>query len=177
MSSIHYLFPQDAEGAAESHLPDLRGAHPKVLSLFEFWLSRCGERRFPKRSDFDVMDFAPWMGNLSLVELIDEGRDYRYRVHGTNKADYLGRDLTGRCVSELPLDQAAIVREEYDRVVSSGVPHFVNRPHINGDKDFLRTNKLMLPLSKDMAAVEIILVGLYSWFGRISAEPKSILGD
>jgi len=177
MSSIHYLFPQDAEGAAGSHFPDLRGAHPKMLSLFEFWRSRCGERCFPKRSDFDVLEFAPWMGNLSLVEPVDEGRDYRYRVHGTNKVDYLGRDLTGRCISELPLEQAAIVKEEYDRVVASGVPHFVNRPHINGDKDFLRTNKLMLPLSKDTAAVEIILVGLYSWFGRISVEPKSILGD
>ena len=168
MGQIHYLFAPEPEFPEVPEELDLRHAHPKLVELHDYWLGKLGDRPLPLRSELDVTEFVDWLGNLSLVEAVEGGRDYFYRVHGTNKVQYLGQDLTGRHVSDLDEVSADIVSTEYNFVVATGKPHFVSRSHINGKKEHMRTDKLMLPLSVHEArdSVDMILVGLYAWFGR-----------
>lgn len=146
---------------------DIKDAHPKLKNLYEFWSGKRAGRRMPSRTDFDTVEFAPWMGNLSLIDVVDGGRDFYYRVHGTLLVNYLGRDLTGGQVTDLAPDQIDLVMAEYRNVLATSSPQFVSRPHINGNREFLRTDKLMLPLAHDGLTVTMIMVGLYSWHGRL----------
>lgn len=174
MGQIHYLFPPESGNPDNQTALDLRHAHPKLPELHSYWQGKLRGRALPLRSELDVTEFAGWLGNLSLVEVVDGGRDFYYRVHGTNKVQYLGRDLTGRHVSDLDAVSADIVASEYKLVVATGKPQFVSRSHINIKKEQVRTDKLMLPLSvrEPRESVDMILVGLYAWFGR--AKGKSL---
>jgi len=71
-----------------------------IQSFAELWHSKCGDDSLPARSDFPAEELRPWMGNLILMDVVDDGRDFRYRLVGTDIVRIVGRDLTGRRVSE-----------------------------------------------------------------------------
>src|SRR3546814_17498698 len=45
-------------------------------------------------------DLQPWFGDLLIADVLDAPRDFRFRLFGTNIANAVGRDLTGRRLSD-----------------------------------------------------------------------------
>src|SRR3546814_17974058 len=72
----------------------IRIGHPKLLTLHTLWRSRCAEG-LPARRDFDVMELGPWMGNLQLLEVLDDGKAFRYRLQGVHLVELVGKDQIG----------------------------------------------------------------------------------
>ena len=72
------------------------GDHPKLVSLLQFWESKRGARMMPARSDINVIELGPWLGNLILLELSESGDDYVYRVYGTNLTALIRHDMTNQ---------------------------------------------------------------------------------
>lgn len=60
----------------------------------------------PLRFDFDPETVADWLSYLSILEAVDEGRDFRYRLTGTRVDAYLGQNLTGRRVSDITFQKS-----------------------------------------------------------------------
>ena len=54
----------------------------------------------PACSDADPASLQRWMGWICLYDVIDGGRDVRYRLVGTRITEQAGVDLTGRLVSQ-----------------------------------------------------------------------------
>lgn len=135
--------------------------HPKLEALHALWASRRPEGRLPARADFDVIELAPWLGNLNVVEVIDGGRDFRYRLHGTNLVRILGMELTGRRVSELPAAMQGTILDEHRQVLAGREPCWFTRIRFNRDEDHLRVAKLALPLAADGHSIDRLLLGLY----------------
>jgi len=50
----------------------------------------------------DPTELKPALGYINLVEPVDGGRDFRYRIFGTYITAFTGCDMTGRLLSELP---------------------------------------------------------------------------
>lgn len=149
----------DAEGVA---MP-VRTAgeiHPKLRTLHDLWERKRGSRPLPARTELDVIDLWPWLGNLMLIEVENGGADYLYRVYGTVIADYFNRDLTGRRTSSLTPDVQAVVRAEYNQAISDLRPIVVNRARSVQQKR-IRASKLILPLGPEVGRVDHLLVGLY----------------
>ena len=134
--------------------------HPKLRDLHGFWQKKRGQRPFPQRRDFDVIELWPWLGNLMLIEVENGGADFLYRVYGTVLADYFSRDLTGRRTSSLSGDVQAVVRGEYGSAIGKGQPIIVTRDRTVQQKR-IRASKLILPLGPESGLIDHLLVGLY----------------
>lgn len=75
--------------------------HPKLLDLLRFWEEKRGARTMPRRSEIDVLELAPWLGNLILLEVLDYGENFLYRVYGTNLVRLIQYDRTGKSTDDL----------------------------------------------------------------------------
>lgn len=72
-----------------------------VRAFAEHWRSKCDAERLPSRLDIDIAELGPWIGRVIMMDVIDGGQDFRYRLVGTEIVDAVGRDLTGRLVSDV----------------------------------------------------------------------------
>lgn len=122
-----------------------------------FLLAHCrampATRGLPRYEDVDIAQMRPAIGYLTLLELVDGGRDFRYRVFGTRLSERLPFDLTGKCVSENPspalgryfvaLNQATVARR---------VPVFAQHvPPANVETEYWQ--RLVVPLVDATGAV------------------------
>jgi hypothetical protein len=141
----------------------------KLARLYDLWVERCAGRSLPERNDFDPVQLKPWLGNLALIEVGDERR-YRYRLYGTNFVFRFGVEMTGRTLDELPSEQSAAIRRDYDAVVQSGQP--LSRRYTNSfdiidmhrrlDSQRLETwERLVLPLANGGNGVAMLIVAAY----------------
>ncbi|MGO1120825.1 PAS domain-containing protein [Rhodovibrionaceae bacterium A322] len=131
----------------------------KMQGLMDLWHDKKGSQSLPLRREFDPFLLKPWLGYLILIEVCDDGADFYYRLNGTALREELGFDWTGAKLSELPKRLWPLM-EEYRRIVASREPEFVDRAALI-DRPYTRVNKLMLPLSKEGAAVDFLLVCIY----------------
>lgn len=131
--------------------------------IYRLWAGKRGARQYPARGDFDVAEFAPWLGDIELVDVIREADRirYRYRLVGTRITEIDGSDLTGRYADEVFGDDLARITREYEEVLRTGAPclrHFTVQSKRRG---FAATyDKLVLPLAGDGETVDMLLVYL-----------------
>ncbi len=67
----------DAQGLAHDE---------RLLALYRLWDSKRRGRLLPARSDFDHAELAPWFGNLILLDVLEGGKDFHYRLFGVTLA-------------------------------------------------------------------------------------------
>jgi hypothetical protein len=152
-----------ATGDEDSFIPpDLR-RRAELCALHRFWLDkkRRAGGRLPRRSEIRPEDLKPWLGWVNLLEVVDGGRDFVFRLYGSNVAREFGRDLTGRGVGDLPPEHVPIVTAPFARVIRERVP-CASRHHIlfEDGRSFV-WERLILPLAEDGATVDILLIALY----------------
>ena len=128
--------------------------------LYDYWERLRGNRRFPLAAEVDAVDMREALGHIMLLDVIDGGQDFRYRVYGTKIADRSGFDMTGKRTSEVRTD--GYVRDFflaiYRAVLLRGEPVFTNHaapPRITA----ATWNRLILPLADDSGAIVRLLVG------------------
>jgi hypothetical protein len=123
------------------------------------WLAKRGERAMPRRSEIDPTEIPPKvLPNLQIIDVIDGGARFRYRLVGTALVEAYGRDFSGRIADELfPDDRLSFVQGIYRTVCTSKLPFFSrNKYHTPKDID-LFSLRIYMPLSDDGAAVTHIL--------------------
>lgn len=137
-----------------------------LRALCELWLAKKGMRLMPGRSDFDPGDIPGRLWPMVMMMDVCRGADgirFRYRRVGMSFVDALGHDPTG-----LYLDEVLPARSEhteyviglYRRVVARRCPIYSeNLFTLAGDTRAKVTRRLILPLSRDGATVDIVLVG------------------
>lgn len=135
--------------------------HPKLRRLFDLWDRKRGGRAMPARQDIDTVELREWLGNLVLVEVVDAGASYRYRVYGTKLADLFGHELTGRVVSHFASAHQPLIVGDYDRVRRDRMPVYFDR-HGVAQGEYARIQALALPLSTAGAEVDMILAAVYA---------------
>lgn len=136
--------------------------HPKLRELWAFWDRLRGARVMPRQDEVHALVLKPWLGNVLLLDVVEGGRDFRYRVYGTIVVEHFGFDLTGRLVGECADQIGPKPLLEYRRVAESGRPEAVARIS-PAARDYLQMDKLALPLAAaDGGPVTRILAGLYA---------------
>src|SRR5690606_29228026 len=136
----------------EDHLAPLLDARdcplPKVQALVGWWRDLPRRQRHPVWSEVSKPDLKPWMGWILLYDVVDGGRDFRYRLVGSELANQAGMDLTGRCVSEAAYGLApAIVLENLRRIHARAAPVWQSPPvHTHRGYSIAR-DRVWLPFS------------------------------
>lgn len=141
-------------------ITEVQIAEPRLCALHALWQAKRCERPMPARGDFAWPELKPWMGNLALLDVLEDGQDFRYRLWGSEIARHLGYELTGRRMSEVVCWLGPNPRDEYRRICATRQPLAV-AVRIPDIRRPVRLDKLGLPLSEAGAQVEQILAALY----------------
>ena len=127
------------------------------------WIERPDQAGgIPERSELDVLDLVPAIGNLVMLEAERDGFDAVYRVYGTGVADRAGRDWTGYRVSEMnriTRTPAALLYRSCYRAVSRRAAPLYSEHASAKWLGVCTWRRLILPLSQDGVACARYLVG------------------
>lgn len=156
----------------------------RLLTLYAYWSAKRGQRAMPSRADIDPGDFRTLLPHILLVDVVGGGTEFRYRLVGTEIEHNIGRTVTGRLFGEvLSGDYLAYIQALHRRVIAEAAPIYaennINERHgaFTAITDFKRTYRLMLPLSRDGTAVDMLLgVQLFKPI-RNRDEPEILLVD
>ncbi len=126
--------------------------------LFSYWASRRQGASLPGRASIHPDHFKRHLPTVSLIDVLDQPRDYRLRLAGTGLYGVYGREITGRKLEDVYNCAAAEYwRGELDKVVEGRRPgvgvHSLSwrgTPHLS-------ILWLRLPLASNGADVDMIL--------------------
>jgi hypothetical protein len=118
----------------------------KVAGLFRYWDAKRGTRDMPERRDIDPLEMRPWLGRVVLYDVVEEPPDFRYRLFGSEIAERLGRDLTGRLVSETSItEDNARTGSRLAEIVTRRTFRYRNDQMLASTGSFVGTERLFLP--------------------------------
>lgn len=102
---------------------------PDARTLLDWWHHRPrGEAALPEWNDVDPVSLLPWMGWITLYDVVDGGRDIRYRLVGSRITEQAGIDLTGRLVSQgVYVATPRLLLEHFRRLGERAAPTWTNR--------------------------------------------------
>lgn len=144
--------------------------HVDLQALYRYWDAKRAGRRLPSRRDMDVLEMQPWLGHLVLLDIIDGGRDFLVRIHGTVAASRAGEDLTKRPLSSSSHPVARNAMLEYRQVAEEGRP-LLSKSRIVRDGQPESVRKLTLPLSDSGDRPDRIIAGIYGGTQLALTEP------
>ncbi|MFY7962246.1 MAG: PAS domain-containing protein [Elsteraceae bacterium] len=135
-------------------------ASGELRSLFAYWRKLRGDKPMPRQDQIDPLDMRDALGFLFLMDVVDGGADFRYRVYGSKVVDRYSVDMTGKLLSNLKVDSVFVdfFMAGYRAVVARKIPLLTQHNH----SPFVAatdTVRLILPLANDKGEVGRILVG------------------
>jgi hypothetical protein len=144
----------------------------RLALLLDYWNRARGTAELPAVSAIDPAEFKFLLGWLMIMEPLDGGADYRYRLYGTHVAEAFGRDLTGERVGNSFPEVAQFVIGAYQRLLQIRRPILtVHTPPALIPID--RWERLILPFADEVGAIVRILVGTIA-HGRRKGERKRV---
>jgi len=143
-------------------------ATPHLSGLLDFWLTKCTGDKPPVSSTIAPADLRPWKDNIVIFEVIGED-DFVYSYYGKALAEAFGHSRLGATLDELPEEQRAILRPEYESARRERLP--VARVYTADFAGTTRTwERLVLPMSSDGELIDKILVAAYELTGERPGE-------
>lgn len=140
----------------EASLPDER-----LRFLLRYWreLPRRPGADLPEAAAVDALAMKPALGYVMLLDVLDGGRDFRYRVYPTEVARAAGADHSGKRTSEIPFTASALFYlASYRATIARRRPLYsrhASPPHVNVH----HWDRLVLPLADAEGRVIRFLVG------------------
>lgn len=141
---------------------------PVLGPALTYWAAKRGGRPMPRKRDIDPTEMpAKIVPNLQLIDVIDGGARFRYRLIGTATVDAYGEDFTGRYPDEMfPADLRDFIHGIYRQVCVEQAPVFLSNRYITAKGFELASKRIYMPLSDDGAKADHIFGVLrfeYEW--------------
>ncbi len=133
---------------------------PRLRQIHAYWLSRRGDRRMPSRADIDATDIPQLLPFILLIDVLEEPRDFRFRLAGTHFHEAFGKEITGLRLGEVfPPAFVAEVRYYWNICIDRGMPAAAAaRLHVP-EREHIEWEGIVLPLAPEGAAVNMFLGG------------------
>lgn len=126
--------------------------------LYRYWTERRGGKRFPSRDDIDPLDFGYALGRVSLIDVMENPRRFRYRLVSTSLTALLGYEMTGKFLDEIPeTETRAYTLKLYAAAIENRAPLHV-RDDVTLDGRRWTYEALLLPLSSDGETIALLMV-------------------
>lgn len=134
---------------------------PELSEFLDYWNEKRGARAMPRRADIDPFELRRHLPYFSLVDVIDGGRDFRFRLLGTGITGHFNRDSTGKMVREAYATAApevlAWMLDSMNDVVATKRPGLMRGLLRAVMKDHVTFEVLHVPLSEDGETVSMLL--------------------
>jgi len=127
-------------------------------TLFDYWRRIRGQHQMPARADFDPVDVPRLLSHIGLVDVVQPGPRFRYRVVGTALASQFSQSQDGRFVDEATTaDYGAYLLRIFSLPYRLRAPVYITertRYALGYEKLF---GRLMLPMGQDRQTPDMIL--------------------
>jgi hypothetical protein len=182
MSSDRDGLPSNAHRKRTSRFVPISEVDSSVLiDGITLWHSLCGERRYPRRGDVTPRALKTLLRNTLLVRVVEDGKDYEYRIVGDAYVMAHGVSFQSKRWSQIAAQTPgyhAFVKPIYDRVVQEGEP-IATRGWIErggGSTGHIYCEYVFLPLG-DEAVDHILVFAVYIRRGGFEHVARSVTGS
>ena len=143
--------------------------HADLRRLHRYWLSKRGGRAFPARADIDPTEIPTLLPHVLLVDVLDGGQRFRFRLVGTAVAR--GRDPTGRFLHEAAPKglYGHHIIALYNQAIQLGLPYYTEFSYESASRGGPASiRRLFLPLAEDGSEINMLLIG------QVAESPAAI---
>jgi len=132
----------------------------RLKAVLAIWQDKSpGSDSLPPGEEFDILDYAVAMGNVSLVSVQRDPLDFIFRVHCVNAASYLDEDMTGRSVKDYRDPQfSELVRTVFARATENRRAHVIIEDVLMADNRVARWEAAVMPLQDNEGQVSSLVV-------------------
>jgi hypothetical protein len=140
---------------------------PILGPALAYWQRIRDGRTVPLKRGLDPLDIPPkLLPHLQIIDVVDGGRRFRYRLIGTSLVETYGKDYTGTYADELVSGgRLGFIHSVYQAVCTIQAPVFSHNCYHTIRRTDLFANRIYMPLSKHGADVDYILGALSFTFG------------
>jgi hypothetical protein len=124
--------------------------NPLFPLAYQYW-SRLSESRLPRREEIDPIAVAGILPNIMLLDVLDGGQDFRYRLAGSTVEANFGGSLKGVVLSDI-LKQFPSFEPVIDvkrRCAATASPYTCDKAMFTHFGTLKRVNCFAMPLSDD----------------------------
>jgi hypothetical protein len=141
----------------------------ELAAIHSYWESKLRGRRMPSRADIVPAELKAQLPHILLADVLEDGRDFRYRVLGTRLTRYFPESATGRTFTDAlaPFGAATVAGtiSVYRSIVREREPILIKGPGEYYHQDAKTFEAVLMPLSDDDLHVTMI-------FGTFEFELK-----
>lgn len=125
--------------------------------VLNWWKKNCFENSLPNPSVINPEELTPALGKIAILEPIDNGRDFKYRLYGSKIVPELFKDLTGQYITDIWTPLRTYFLINYRAVLMRRQVLFsVHKPHIS--LDFKQWKRLILPFGMNGKITRLMIV-------------------
>lgn len=160
LSRIHHVFASHGAAATEATWAPPAETLPPILDfLAGYWHGLAGDG-LPHMSQVDPFGMRPALGYVILLDVVDDGRDFRYRLYGSILAGISGFDMSGKLLSDFAASRYVT---EFAIAVDRAVcrrrqPIYTRRKPVGAER-VTAWHRICLPLVDDSGTIMRLLVG------------------
>ena len=131
---------------------------PILGPTLAYWMLKRGARAMPLKRHIDPTEIPPkLLPHLQIIDVVDGGARFRYRLIGTALVQAYGKEYTGTYADELVSgERLRFIHSAYQAVCKTGAPIFShNRYHTARGADIV-ANRFYMPLTDGGRTVDYI---------------------
>jgi len=122
----------------------------RLLELHAYWLTLGRDGTVPDRKRFNPRAIAKLLPSVFLVDVLDDPRDFRFRLVGTAFTQAAGQELTGLRIGEIfPPEFQAQVFDGWNAIVENYGPNWALGMMWLKERDYLQWQGVLLPQSQN----------------------------
>jgi hypothetical protein len=131
-----------------------------LAELYAYWRAKRGARFAPSRADIDPIEIPRLLPHLMLIDVVDGGARFRYRLAGTEVESRFGCSMVGRYIDEMMRGRYSdYLHDLYRELIASRRPLYSESAYGSEDDAPSQARRLMLPLSSDGSVIDMVLAG------------------
>lgn len=128
----------------------------QARDVYDFWLASCGQNKFPKQSDLNLMEIPKLVPSCFILDVVS-GNRFRYRFVGTAIDAHLGGSLTGQLMDEVRKGKLLeTLTELFGTTHKRGQAGFATTQMPTETREHMLYHRLSLPLSDNGETVDKI---------------------
>lgn len=146
--------------------------HPGMRRGYEYWNGLRRDGALPRRADIQPADIKDLLPHVALLDVIDNGERFRYRLVGTSIAHHFGYDFTGRYMDEMfkEPDLSRFLGWFREAVRGKRI-HYVSLQWKHHNKPYIRYERVLLPLAEADGVVNMLMSVTYYDFINADRPP------
>ena len=146
---------------------------PILHEALAYWREKRATRAMPMRRDIDPAELPKHLlPHLLLIDVVDGGERFHFRLAGTAIVDAFGAEFTGKHADEvIKAERIAHLHRYYRMVIEARRPVLIRSRYLTTKAVDMTANRLLLPLSQDGVQVNMILGALtFEFMGAGATE-------